>query len=317
MNRNEYAVAHAQYIQSLPSKKKASNTLSTYDLALRKFADFLKRTEQQGDITPIDIVNFRTDLFASGIKTNTIRQYLINLHTFFGWCCRMKKVKENPVMVEELPKSERIEYDLLDNEQIDKALTVTPSGIFSKTAPRNRALIVLLLQTGMRSSEIRALKPSDLDFDGCTIKVRHGKGDKYREVAFPSLSRQLVEEYLNSGIRPLHLTDNDWLFGNDTDEHGHSTNGNIWHQFSSCGLLQLTRRYIAHCTGKDNGVGVHSLRHSFTALADDAGVPIRVVQQALGHSSVQLTENTYSYILRRSKNAETINEAFDRQFATI
>ena len=73
----------------------------------------------------------------------------------------------------------------------------------------------------------------------------------------------------------------------------------------------MARRYIARCTGKENGVKVHSLRHAATALWDDLGVPIRTVQQALGHASVSLTEKTYTYVLRKGKNAELINNVLD------
>ena len=311
MNKTEYNEAHKLYVAALPSSKKSAHTVKSYDLALRKFGEYLNSVEQNGDILPINVVGFRTALYNTGIKSNTVKQYLINLHAFFEWAIRMKKIKENPVQLEEIPKQELITYDLLSLPQIQAALTVTPKGIFSKTACRNRAIIVLLLQSGVRNAELRSLKPSDLDFERCTITVSHGKGDKRREVAFPALSRQLVKEYIESGVRPAHLTDDDWLFGTDADERGHSTNGRVWHRFSSNGLLSMARRYIARCTGKENGVKVHSLRHAATALWDDLGVPIRTVQQALGHASVSLTEKTYTYVLRKEKNAELINNVLD------
>lgn len=313
MNKQQYQKAYKQYLNSLPSMKKSINTIKAYSLALRKFEDYLNGVEHTGDISPIDVVNFRTALSNTGIKSNTIKQYLIGLHSFFESAIRMKLTEENPVQMEEIPKAEPIEYDLLNMEEIKTAIanTTPPKGMTRELFVRNRAIVILFLQAGLRNSELRSLTPADLDFEKCTITVKHGKGDKKRMIAFPATAREAVKEYLTSGVRPKHLTDKDWLFGSDCDKNGHPTYGKEWHRLSSYALLLMIRRYIGGCTGKENGVKVHALRHAFASVVAEIGVPIRTVQLALGHSSVKTTENVYARVLNRTAVAESINTALD------
>lgn len=313
MNKHEYIKAYNQYLNSLPSMKKSINTIKAYSLALRKFEDYLNGIEHKGDISPIDIVNFRTALYNTGIKSNTVKQYLIGLHSFFESAIRMKLIKENPVQVEEIPKNEPIEYDLLNMEEIKTAIanTTPPKGMTRELFVRNRAIVILFLQAGLRNSELRSLNPADLDFEKCTITVKHGKGDKKRMIAFPSTAREAVKEYLTSGVRPKHLTDKDWLFGSDCDENGHSTYGKQWHQLSSYALLLMIRRYIERCTGKKNGVKVHALRHAYASLCDHLEVPMRDVQLSLGHQNILTTQRVYINVLQKTKSSIKINTAMD------
>lgn len=313
MTKQEYIKAYKQYLNSLPSMKKSINTIKAYSLALRKFEYYLNGIEHTGDISPIDVVSFRTEMADTGIKSNTIKQYLIGLHSFFESAIRMKLTEENPVQMEEIPKTEPIEYDLLNMDEIKTAIANTncPKGMTRELFVRNRAIVVLFLQAGLRNSELRSLTPADLDFEKCTITVKHGKGDKKRMIAFPATSREAVKEYLNSGVRPKNLTDKNWLFGSDCDKNGHSTYGKEWHQLSSYALLLMIRRYIGGCTGKENGVKVHALRHAFASVVAEIGVPIRTVQLALGHSAISTTEKIYLNVLNRTAVAESINTALD------
>lgn len=309
MNRKEYKKYAEQYINTLPSTKKSDKTILSYSIILKKFGDYLNSLEQDGEIEPITVVNFRTELYTTNVKTNTIRYDMTVLHTFFEWAKRMHLIEQNPVEREEIPKEQQIEYNLLSLDEIKTVLTELPPRINRKTALRNRAIVILLVQVGLRNSELRMLTPADLDFENKCIEVKHGKGEKRRIVAFPALARQLVKEYLESAVRPSNLSLNDYLFGTDADENGLSTNGMIWKPISAQGLLGIVNRYTRLCCGHE--VGVHALRHAAASLWDNMGIGMRDIQNALGHSSIALTEKTYVNILNKSKAANTINAAFD------
>ena len=177
-----------------------------------------------------------------------------------------------------------------------------------KTIDRNRAIIVLLVQTGLRNSELRALTLSDLDFNGGTLTVRHGKGDKARTVPFPQKSREAVRRYLESGTRPKSVKKTALLFGTDADEFGHTTNGAEWHELSTVALNAIVKSYVNRITGKV--IHCHTLRHMACSLWDDLGVSMRDAQQALGHASIAMTERVYTHVLNKGKAAKSINNAF-------
>lgn len=309
MNRTEFEKYSSQYINTLPSTKKSDKTIATYLTVLKKFSDYLTAICYEGEIAPITVADFRTGLYSTNIKTNTIRYDMTVLHTFFAWAKRMRLIIQNPVEREEIPKEQQIEYNLLSLDEIKTVLTELPPRIHRKTALRNRAIVILLVQVGLRNSELRMLTVADLDFDNKCIEIKHGKGEKRRVVAFPSLARQLVREYLESAVRPSNLSPNDYLFGTDADENGFSTNGRIWKPISAQGLLGIVNRYTRLCCGHE--VGVHSLRHAAASLWDDMGIGMRDIQNALGHAAISTTEKVYVSVLNKSKAANTINLAFD------
>lgn len=309
MNRTEFEKYSSQYIDTLPSTKKSAKTIQSYSVVLKKFAGYLNTLPYDGEIEPITVVNFRTELYSTKVKANTIRYDMTVMHTFFSWAKRMHLIEQNPVEREEIPKEQQIEYNLLSLDEIKTVLTELPPRINHKTALRNRAIVILLVQAGLRNSELRMLTPADLDFDNKCIEIKHGKGEKRRVVAFPALARQLVQEYLESAVRPPYLSLNDFLFGTDSDENGFSTNGRIWKPISAQGLLGIVNRYTRLCCGHE--VGVHALRHAAASLWAELGVQPRLIQQALGHSSYSTTERVYLHILNNKTASNNINFALD------
>ncbi len=304
MNKQQYIIATEKYIKTLPSSKKSDDTIKSYKKVLNQFCDFLTN---DNEITPLTIVEWRTSLYER-VSSNTITNYLTVLHAFFESAIRLGIVSSNPVLKEEIPEEQQREYDLLNSREIEQLLSAdVPTNLDSKMACRNQAIMVLFLQTGMRNSELRSLRLCDLDFDGCTITIKHGKGDKRRLVPFPSKARELVKAYLESGIRPQIARQNDYLFGTDADENGHSTNGQIWKQFSSQGLCRLVRSYTKN--GCQHSVKTHTLRHAAASNWDDKDIPLRDIQRNLGHSNISTTEHIYVTILNNKKSALKVNDA--------
>lgn len=301
-----------RYLQALPSSNRSERTIKKYDMVLRKFESFLisEKENMESEINTATIERWRIELFAQNCKSNTIISYFESLRVFFVWAIDKGYTTLNPVNKKDMPKRTEIEYNILSLDEIKKVLTESPSEINHKTALRNRAIVVLLIQVGLRNEELRTLTPACLDFENNTIRIKHGKGDKGRTVAFPLLARQLVKEYLESGCRPQNLTADDYLFGTDADKFGHSTEGQIWKPFSSTGLLGLVNRYTRLCCGHE--VGVHALRHCSASLWDNMGISMRDIQQALGHASISTTERVYVSVLNKSKAASSINNAFER-----
>lgn len=312
MNRQQFIDCAAQYIAALPSGKKSSHTVKHYTTVLRNFGNFLADDEE---ITPMLVVRWRVMLAASGISNNTVRDYMVRLHTFFEWAVRMGVEQNNPVDEQEIPTQQEIHYDLLTAEEIKQLLTCRRNGkgMHQNLYCRNRAIVVLLLQSGMRNSELRSLTLADLDWNGGTITVKHGKGDKSREVPFPVLAREAVKDYLNSGVRPDWAKPDDFLFGTDnTEEAGNAGSQHIdglWHELSPSGLVRIVREYTEKICG--HSVKTHALRHAYTSLCDDLGVSIGEVSKTLGHNSIRLTENTYRHILHRDKAAKNATAALD------
>ena len=266
------------YLSSLQTITKSKATYDKYSSVVNDFAKWLKEHDaEQPDITPVMILSYSKAIKERGACNNTLRHYLTILRSFFAWCINHKFYTEQPVLEEDIPKQERIEYDLLTEEQIEQVLnSAPPKYSHAQTALRNRALITLLIQSGLRVSELINLRVGDLDFEGQTIKTI-GKGDKLRYTTFPDLSRKLIGEYLNECFNGQRADENAILFANDVGK-----------PYSRQNITKLVNTYIKGLTGKTN-IGAHDLRHSFASELLTNGAGLEQIQQVLGHSSYATT----------------------------
>lgn len=300
MKTERFPEAAGTYLQSLASLGKSPHTVRLYTTVLHRFGDFL--SSLAGEITPATIAAYRSRLSEGDLSANSVRQHLTIIHAFFAKIEAFSRLtdgaEKNPVLREEIPDEIPLTYgDALTSEEIQTLLAVKPKA--SKMSIRNHALIVLLLQSGLRNSELRALTVEDLDFENHTVTVRHGKGDKGRVAPFPAKAREAVRAYL--AVRPDGLTDSDLLFG--------STDGGGWHEYNGNALNALVKRYTRSIIGRE--IHCHLLRHAAASAWDDAGANIRDVQKALGHSDIRTTERVYVQILNRAKAAQNISRVFD------
>ena len=311
MTHAEYKKAVGQYLAALPSLNKSANTVKAYGAALASFGSWVDENTTEAEKNQINsklfVIAWRTAL-ASQNSNNTVHHRLVCLHAFFAWACRMGLCDRNPVDEEEIPETAEVEYNLLTYEEIKKILVEMPKGIHVKTSCRNRAIVLLLCMAGLRNSELRHLRLSDLDFENGTISVRHGKGDKSRTVAFPSTCRTAVKEYLASGVRPESAGPDGLLFGTMADETGHGRTAE-WHEITGQGLLGMVNRYTEKCCG--HSVCVHALRHAAASLWDHLNITPSEMQQALGHASITTTMGIYRHVLKSDKAAQSINAAMD------
>lgn len=307
MNRTEYKESAERYIRALPSLGRSEQTIKAVARTLRSFGTYIEQNSVDA-ITSAVIEEYRIWLHGT-VKNSTIATYLTLLQSFFAWCVRMGTIEQNPVLSELKPKPEIKEYDLLSREEIQILLhSDCAHGMHVENYARNKAIVCILLTSGIRNSELRALTPSDLCYEEGYITVRHGKGDKYRTVPFPALAQNAVKAYMS--VRPRDLTDRDLLFGSSASSCGivSSQNRTEWHELSSAALLNMINSYTRTVCGHE--VGVHTLRHAAASYWDDCGVAMRDVQTALGHSSVNTTEKIYVTVLRRDKAAKSINAVY-------
>ena len=137
---------------------------------------------------------------------------------------------------------------------------------------RDRVLLSLLYDTGVRRGELVALELSDLDFDRCRITVRRGKGRKGRHVPFSLNMQAGMRRYL-AEARPVR-----YVF----EVRAGVPIPYRWPAEILKSALKAVPSILKHVT-------LHTLRHSFATHLLEAGTDIRTVQQWLGHSRLETT----------------------------
>ena len=154
---------------------------------------------------------------------------------------------------------------------IEACSNSAPTGI------RNRALIVAMYRGGLRSGEALALRPKDVDILGGTITVLHGKGDRRRVAGLDPGAAAILIRWVDAR-RILGINGHATLF---CTLHGTP--------LQSSYVRTLLPR-LARKAGIDKRVHPHGLRHTHAFELMMEGVPVPIIQQQLGHTSLATTD---------------------------
>jgi integrase/recombinase XerD len=166
----------------------------------------------------------------------------------------------------------------LDTEEKRKLISVFNTRYDS--GMKNLCMVRLMLETGLRVSELCALRVRELNMATCQLDVRDGKGGKDRTLWVSHELRDLVGEWLER--RP----DGEWLFPTRTGRQ------------TSARSVRRTVKHYAEKAGVEwaEDVSPHTLRHTFaTDLLRRTG-NLRLVQKALGHSDISTTQ-IYTHVV--------------------
>lgn len=146
---------------------------------------------------------------------------------------------------------------------------------------RNRALIMLMWRTGLRTSEARALLPKDVDLENGRVAVLHGKGNRSRVVALDYGAVPTLKQW-ERDRRALELPRYTPYF---CVIDGPTRSQPLGKTYARNLLKDLGEK-----AGIEKRVHPHGLRHSYSSYLLDNGIPIHFLRAMLGHSSIEITQ---------------------------
>lgn len=298
-----YTKSTASFLNYCRASGMTSDTVANHERNLRYFSETVDLPEE---ITVAHVDEYKSLLHLRGLKQSTIRAYLESLSLFFAWATERKLCAENPCTASavktKVPPSAPYANLLSRGEMAALLSPVCPKGCTRKLFPRNHALAVVLLTSGLRNSELRELTPDDLFPEKDQLIVRCGKGEKTRFAPFPPVAQEAVRDYLASGTRPLGCATNAPLFGKgDTPAE--------WKPFARTELSTVVERFTKTVTGRDSGVRTHALRHANASYLWDSGMSVEDIRDLLGHSSIS-TSQIYIGRLRPETATQSAASAF-------
>jgi integrase/recombinase XerD len=208
-----------------------------------------------------------------GLKTQIGR--LIAVRTFFKWMARHHHILYNPASELETPRGEKRLPTVLSVSDVETILNQT--NVNDPLGLRDRAILETLYSTGLRRSELTALKVYDLELDKGIVRVDQGKGRKDRLVPIGSRAMAWVEKYLLE-VRPKLVQEPDdgtlFLTVDGTSLGAH--------------LSDLARAYVKQANLGKQG-SCHIFRHAMATHMLEAGADLRIIQIILGHESIETT----------------------------
>ena len=187
--------AFKQYLQY--EKRFSINTIKAYENDLDQFLKYLKSIYEitlADQIKHIHIRSWLVSLMSAGRSNRSINRKLSTLKTYFRFLIRQGSIDVNPMQKVVSPKNSKRLPNYVGLEGME---TVLQSRNFGTDYPgiRDRMILLLLYQTGMRRSELLHLKLSDILWSEGLLKVL-GKGNKERLIPFGQSIRTDLEAYL-------------------------------------------------------------------------------------------------------------------------
>jgi integrase/recombinase XerC len=275
MTNMEVLELFKNYIDS--EKHYSEYTLQSYLHDLHHLIHFLDN-EQFGDMIHVTprIARFYTATLHENYSPKSIARKISSIRSFFKFLVKEDVVEENPFLDVELPKQAKklpkfIYADEIENlfQSID---TSTSLGV------RNYLILEFLYGTGVRVSELCAIKLSDIDYfeDTCII---HGKGAKDRLVPLHSrLIHEITDYVLTSRKDLLKNGDSKALFLNHRGK-----------QITPRGVRLIINKILLE-SGESLKISPHTLRHTFATHLLNNGADLRSVQELLGHEHISSTQ---------------------------
>lgn len=269
------------FLDYLKNERKYSlRTVESYQRDIEKFFVFL-RNEDVGmnEVDVIVIRNFLTVELNSGISKRSCKRRLSALKLFYEYCFNNGFVDDNPFILVSSPKSETKFPKVLYKEQIQDILKANRERV-DELMLRDQTILEILYYTGIRVSECVNLMIQDVSFYTRTIRVV-GKGNKERLVPFTNECKNTIETYLKV-CRPL-------LANKKQEPTNALILNNHGEKLTTRGLEYILDK-IEEKTGLFVGLHPHVLRHSFATHLLENGADLRVIQELLGHESLNTTQ---------------------------
>jgi site-specific recombinase XerD len=265
---------------SMSARHLSPNTMADYNVTLQKFKAYLREDVLTSQITSQDIEKFLASF--TEMSNKTLLNYHVGLSAMWTWMEREGFVKQNVVRKVKAPKAERKKVEPFTKKELQDILAALkrsktyrrqgkPLDHELNSFERNRAIFLLMLDTGMRASELCDLKVEDMDNKNNRVFVRKGKGAKERLLPFSHRTGQMIWRYLATRE---NVTDKDPLFISKINRPMHRTK------------LSAMFRSVGARAGISN-VHPHRLRHTFAIQYLRNGGDAYTLQSMLGHSTFE------------------------------
>jgi integrase/recombinase XerC len=277
-----------KYENYLAAVGRSANTIRAYLQDLNHFAHWYVQTTgeefQAKLVDSTELIEYRRALIQGGRRPQTINRRLVALRRYFKWAKQQNLCLENP-------------FDLLEGYRVNEQRGIAPKWLDEKEQlallrvvrmtdnRRDLAIIQTLRRTGLRVSELVALRGDDIVIGerSGTVRVRQGKGTKARQIPLSKDARQALSAYLEE--RRVYEEQKVFL-----GQRGPLTEKGVW---------DIVKKYAYQA--RLQNVTTHTLRHTFGKNLVNVSTPLDQVATLLGHERI---ETVRIYITPSAKDLE-------------
>lgn len=303
------------WISEIKGKTVRWNTLSSYKGRYEKNIKGIIGNMLLKDVKPMNCQSILNIMDNNGYAGGSMERTKITMSCMFSDACENGFIPTNPVTKSvKCPKKENVNTRVLTLNEQEKFLATAKSSV-------NYYHFLFILQTGIRSSELRGLKWSDIDFENRIIHIR-------RNVTYNSNNNKFIvgELKTNSGYRDIPmigiaseiLTNIKRNIANKTDMLPVEFADHIF--LNSNNKLIPNSNYDSYLEKICNKAGIekismHTLRHTFATRCIEAGMKPKTVQNILGHANISMTMDLYVHVTEDEKVKEM--QKFEQMFGSV
>ena len=272
-----------EFLDYLKNVKRFSNkTIESYKYDIEKFYQFLTKENLTADrVDRFIIRQFLTEEINNGISNNSCGRRLTCYKTYFEFLYAKNLIKNNPFESVSSPKRIKKLPDVLYKDQIDKLFSLNKLRT-DEMMLRDQAILELMYASGLRAEETVTLKIINIDLRNRILRIL-GKGNKERIVPFSEDARLAVTKYIKE-LRPILLNKRI-----DGLNENHLFLSNKGRPLTTRGLEYILKQ-VEQKANYSVGLHPHTLRHSFATHLLEGGADLRVIQELLGHESINTTQ---------------------------
>jgi len=256
----------------------AANSIAAYKRDLEHFAAWLG-DRSVSHLGVQDLTNYLSWLKEQGLAPSSISRHIVSLRMFFKFLQLESAIVDNPAELLATPKMWRRVPFVLSVAQIDRFLDAPQPG--DPLWKRDRAILELMYATGCRVSEVCDMLLANVHLSEFYC-LAEGKGSKQRMVPLGARAIDVIHKYLNQERPALSKrvgeSEAPWLILSRSGQR--LRREAIW---------ELVKRYVKR-VGISDEATPHTLRHSFATHLLAGGADLRLIQEMLGHASIQTTQ---------------------------
>lgn len=273
----------ADFIDYLKVKRRYSpRTVKLYGKAVE---DFLRQAVPESQLSDEDILSalkfqvirgYVSSLMDRGLDPRTVNLHLSAMSTFCSYLVRQNKLASNPVKEIVRPKEKKRLPSFFSPEALKLYFDTPVADDYPSV--RNRMIVTLLYDTGLRRAEAASLRISDIDLSRRTISII-GKGNKQRMIPLVDSLVEKIGDYLLLREAFLNGSESDSFFLTDAG-------GPAYPEF----INRTVKAELSKANGLSGKKTPHTLRHSFATSLLNEGADLNSIKEVLGHSSLAATE---------------------------
>lgn len=271
------------FIMSLKAKHRSEGTIREYTKAVNNCLKYVNKPESE--IKAIDLEMWQSSM--DNLSSASVAQRTSAVREYFKFLYRNEFIQRNPAEFLEAPAIKNREQSALTGEQVRAMVNAA-------TNLRNKAIIMMLAQTGLRIHELLNITLEQYESRSNNILVIRGKGDKDRLIGLSDETIKLIDSYITNERK----NGCEYLFvGNQ---------GNKMDGKNTSAMLKVAARKAGIENWEELHISNHTMRRTFATMMSEADVPIEVISKAMGHSGIQITSRYVKRTEQRAINAMSV-----------